>query len=200
MWIPVDTRLHEHIKVQRLASRLKLPHDLVVGLLVRLWGLCSDFDNWTLEGDAVEISQHYRLPAGFLEQAAEVGFAKIGKEGVTMLRTDALNETAERRRERASNAARARWDARNAQHDAQSCSADARNAQSCSDAIEGMERGNRKKRGSGRRASRPPPALEGAGGLSAAAAMREAMASIGAAPPAVRANPAEAIRALKEAS
>ena len=198
MWIPVDTRLHEHIKVQRLATRLKLPHDLVVGLLVRLWGLCSDFGDWTLEGDAVEISQHYRLPAGFLEQAAEVGFAKIGKEGITMLRTEALNETAERRRERASNAARARWDARNGEHDAQTCSTDARNAQPCSNAIEGYRDG--KKKGSGRQASSPPPALEGAGGLSAASAIREAMASIGAAPPAVHPNPTQALLALKEAS
>jgi hypothetical protein len=136
-----------------------------------------------------------------------VGLAKVGQDSVTITMTAAISDTAERRRERAAHAARARWnaqkgehDARNAQHDAQSCSADARNAQACSDAIEGVERGNRKKKGNGSQASSPPPALEGAGGLSAAAAMREALSTIGAAPPASAGDPVARLQALKEAS
>jgi hypothetical protein len=207
MWIPIDTRLHEHPTVLRIAVSLKLPAELVVGLLARLWGMCSDFDSWAIPGDEAEVSQHYRLPAGFIRAMESVGLAKVAPDSVTITMTAAISDTADRRRERASRAARARWDARNgehdarnAQHDAQTCSADARNAQSCSDAIEGMDRGTRKKKGNGSQASSPPPALEGAGGLSAAAAMREAMSTIGAAPPAVRPNPLQALTALKEAS
>jgi hypothetical protein len=37
MWIPIDTRLHEHPTVLRIAVSLKLPAELVVGLLARLW-------------------------------------------------------------------------------------------------------------------------------------------------------------------
>jgi len=200
VWIPIDTRLHEHPTVLRIAVSLKLPAELVVGLLARLWGMCSDFDSWAIPGDEAEVSQHYRLPAGFIRAMESVGLAKVGQDSVTITMTAAISDTADRRRERASRAARARWDARNAQHDAQSCSADARNAQACSDAIEGVERGNRKKKGNGTRASSPPPALEGAGGLSAAAAMREALSTIGAAPPASAGDPVARLQALREAS
>ena len=193
MWIPIDTRLHEHPTVLRIAVSLKLPAELVVGLLARLWGMCSDFDSWAIPGDEAEVSQHYRLPAGFIRAMESVGLAKVGSDSVTITMTAAISDTAERRRERASRAARARWDARNGEHDA-------RNAQSCSDAIEGVERGNRKKKGNGSRASSPPPALEGAGGLSAAAAMKEALSTIGAAPPARAGDPVARLQALKEAS
>jgi len=203
MWIPIDTRLHEHPTVLRIAVSLKLPAELVVGLLARLWGMCSDFDSWAIPGDEAEVSQHYRLPAGFIRAMESVGLAKVGSDSVTITMTAAISDTAERRRERAAHAARARWNAQKGEHDAQTCSTDARNAQSCSDAIEGVDGGIRRKKGSGNRASRassPPPALEGAGGLSAAAAMREAMSSIGAAPPARAGDPVARLQALKEAS
>jgi hypothetical protein len=197
VWIPIDTRLHEHHTTIRMAARLSLPAETVVGLLARLWGMCSDFDSWRLDGPAGEIEGHYRLPAGFLEAMQAVGLATITPEAVSITMTAAISDTAERRREKAAHAARTRWnarkaehDAQNAEHDAQTCSADARNARACSDAIEGMERGNRRKRGNGSRAS-SPPALEGAG-LSAAAAMREALRA-GEAP---TTNPAATLRLL----
>jgi len=184
MWIPVDTRLHEHPKVQRLAGRLKIPHELVVGLLVRLWGMCSDFDSWTIEGDEAEVSQHYRLPAGFLRELASVGLAKLSENSVTMILTSALSETADRRKAKAAAAANARWHAQTAKHDAQSCSRDAPDAKACSDAIEGKR--DRRIKGSRSRAS-SQPALEGAAeddvGLPTAAALRAALNGIGAGPP-----------------
>ena len=201
MWIPIDTRLHEHHTTIRMAARLSLPAETVVGLLARLWGMCSDFDSWRLDGPAGEIEGHYRLPAGFLEAMQAVGLATISPEAVSITMTAAISDTAERRREKAAHAARTRWnarkaehDAQNAEHDAQTCSADARNARACSDAIYGVDGGIRRK-GSGNRASRassPPPALDGAGGLSAAAAIREALH-----PPAEpTTNPAATLRLL----
>lgn len=103
MWIPIDTRLADHPRVHQIASRCQLPHDLVVGLLARLWGLCADLDTDVLPGDLESLSQCYRLPKGFLAAVVEVGWASTGTGEVRF----SVRSTS--RREIAKRAADARW-------------------------------------------------------------------------------------------
>jgi len=118
MWIPIDTRLADHPKVHQIAGSCRMPHDLVTGLLIRLWGLCADLDTDRLPGDLASLSQFYRLPDGFLAAMVEVGWAEVLTGEVR------ISTRGKSRREIAKRAADARWDASRMHarmHDASEC-------------------------------------------------------------------------------
>ena len=196
MWIPVDTRLGDHPKVRAIARMTGCDRLRVVGALVTIWGLCADLETEELDSTVLALEEEYGLPEGMVAAMSVLGWATVTTDSVTFhTRNGERDQAREARRE----IARKGGLARAAQQAAASSSKQAASRQqagSCS-ATEKQTDIERKKQ---RRGSSPPPALEGAGGLSAAAAMREAMATLGAAPPAVRANPTEALKALKEAS
>ena len=195
MWIPVDTRLGDHPNVRSICRMTKCDRLKVVGALVTIWGLCADLETEELTFH-LSIEEEYDLPEGIIAAMVTVGWATAKPDSVVVhTRNGERDQAREARREIALRGGLARA-AQQAAASSSKQAASSQQAGSCS-ATEKQTDIERKKQ---RRGSSPPPALEGAGGLSAAAAMREAMASIGAAPPAVRPNPTQALLALKEAS
>jgi len=184
MWIPIDTRLADHPKVHQIAQACRMPHDLVVGILARLWGLCADLETEKLPGDLNSLSQCYRLPNGFLEELVAVGWAKVGDGYVQMPTRN--GHASSMRRAHAQHAAHMRWNAQQNGH----AGAYARE----------IETEKQKKRQRGR--ASPPPALEEAAGgeptFTAAAAMRAALA-LGKPAETPPADPVQQARALMEA-
>lgn len=181
MWIPIDTRLADHPRVHQIATACRMPHDLVVGILARLWGLCADLETQRLPGDLASLSECYRLPKGFLEELVVVGWAKAG-DGYVELSTR-NGHASSMRRAHAQHAAHMRWNAPQNGH----AGAYAR------------EIDTEKERKRQRRRASPPPALEGAAEgeptFSAAAALRAAR-GISRPFEAPLANPVEQARAL----
>lgn len=159
MWIPLDTRLADHPRVHQIAVRCQLPHDLVVGLMARLWGLCADLDTDVLPGDLESLSQCYRLPKGFLAAVVEVGWASTGTGEVRF----SVRSTS--RREIAKRAADARWmHARmhGGMHDASArMHPDASASISDASAMHGLQRKRQRKKETERGGSPPPTSPDG---------------------------------------
>lgn len=179
MWIPVDTRLGDHPKVRAIARITSCDRLRVVGALVTLWGLCADLETEELDSTVLALEEEYGLPEGIVAAMNVVGWATVTKDRVILhTRNGERDQAREARRE----IARKGGLARAAQQAAASSSKQAASRQQAgSRPATDIDRDIERKKQ--RRGSSPPPAIEGAGGLSAAAAMREAMATIGAPPP-----------------
>lgn len=169
-WIPMDTRLAEHPKVLAMAAQ-GLDRRLIVGLLHDLWSRLAELETETLDGTPELLEQGYHWPEGFVKALEKVGWAKVGKATVQFgTRNPEATERKRMRRERAKAAADARWHANgdakairaSPKHDARRMQANATD----------RERDIQKDRHS--RASAPSSGGEG-GGMSASAAMREAL-------------------------
>ena len=195
MWIPVDTRLGDHPKVRSICRMTKCDRLKVVGALVTIWGLCADLETEELTFH-LSIEEEYDLPEGIIAAMVTVGWATAKPDSVVIhTRNGERDQAREARREIARKGGLARA-AQQAAASRQQAAASRQQAgsRSATDRHRDIER--KKQIG----ASSPPPALEGAGGLSAASAMREAMSTLGAAPPARAGDPVVRLQALKEAS
>jgi hypothetical protein len=195
MWIPIDTRLQDHPKLRRISSIAGIRPFEAVGAVTVLWGLAADLETERLDMTAQEIAEQYQLPALLLGAMSEVGWAELHTDHVVLKTRNSERDAArEARRE----IARQGGLARAAQQAAASSSKQAASRQQAgSFPATDRQTDRQRKRQTGAAAS--PPALEGAG-LSAAAAMKEALSSIGAAPPARAGDPVARLQALKEAS
>lgn len=195
MWIPIDTRLHDHPKLRRISSICGIRPWEAVGAVTVLWGLAADLETERLDMTAQDIAEAYQLPDLLLGAMAEVGWVQLHHDHVVLKTRNSERDAArEARRE----IARQGGLARAAQQAAASSSKQAASRQQAG-SFPATDRQTDKERKKQTRAAASPPALEGAG-LTAAAAMREAMASLGAPPPARGVSPVDQLQALKEAS
>ena len=181
-WIPMDTRKAEDPRTLAIASKIheQMPAWMatghmnvfaVVGMLHDIWSRCMELETETLTASPEQLEEWYGYPKGFIKAMESVGWAKVGKGGVTF---PTRNGEAEERRRMREERARAGGLAKAAKRSASgSASAKQAGSKQLLGSATDRQTDRERNRQTGR-ADAPPSGGEG-GGLSPGAAMREVL-------------------------